>query len=182
MVFLGFSSLRCLFARPAMSVLLFDCRPSDVARFIALVIVDTINRMIRGGWITDCFVESGKVIYPLRANGDAAASVVRISRICGGKASVFHGAPDVMDACASKTVLYPDNALFAKLGQSLLPSFMKGLFVKATAGVGVSSSKVAGFRPSCVSAVALAFPMDPHSLATSFSWSNYSEFTESLSN
>ena len=150
-------------------VLFFYRRPSDITGFVIAVIVGiSVDGVIRGRRISHVLVKGREIVKPVGVNRNSATPVVRIGGVCGGKTAIFHSSPDVVDASSSKPMFDPRNAFGAKLGQSFLACFMEGLFVKTSAGVGVARTKVAGFGPSGVAAIALTQPMNSLGFTPSF--------------
>ena len=132
---------------PAISVLLFICGPVAVLWFIALVVVNAINRM-RAGWARPHVLNEILEAHPSLTNGNTAPAVVL--KVLGSwiGASREHAAPNAVFACLAHCM--------SALGHAVTRGELFG--TNASARQALASKQVGGPKRLCRAATAKAFP------------------------
>lgn len=130
------------------------CRPTHIARFVGLVVVDAIER-VTGRARPHIAQERFEVVPPLGAHGDAAAAVVGVGDVLRIVAAALHRLPRPILTTALRLPVF-----------SLLAAHL--FFSKAAARARKSSPQIVSVDESLVSAIARALPLlavaiPPHS-------------------
>jgi hypothetical protein len=134
----------------------FSC-PSAVLRKVAFVVVNAINRVLRGRGFTHVRQKRLKVIKPSVAHRDASATVVMESMVARVMATSLHAAPSVVCLCASPSITVSVNRV--PMLEVPLTNFGNGFFRDATARFNAATLQVVGFDELFTTAGANTSPM-----------------------
>lgn len=132
---------------PRITPLFFSCRPSDIPRLVVAVIVNSIKRVACFaivGKLKNVVIERLKIMPPLIANADTAATVVFVLLKVGSSAAIIHAAPNSIQPMVTQ-------AVFGVSRQKLIVR-------KASARLGASALQMGRINSYLVAAIALTKP------------------------